>query len=224
MKEHAFVGKDEQYFYSRRRKALRIYEELLSFGADPEKRLLALEVGCNHGFIAYHLAGMTSWEFSAGDLNKENLFRYPWVNERVELCVLDATKMPYKDGSFDIVVYNHVIEHIPEWEKTIGEIERVLRKGGLLYLATPNLHRKLVAPKVLLARKKGLDRKKRIDLHMGFSAVELRELLSSFSEVVCLNERHVKVNLPTLARPFVSILPSSIHERYAQTNVFIARK
>lgn len=49
-----------------------------------------------------------------------------------------GTALPFADGSFDVVVSNHVIEHLPDTALHLAEIARVLAPGGVCYLATPN--------------------------------------------------------------------------------------
>lgn len=51
--------------------------------------------------------------------------------------VMDATKMNFKDNSFDIVFMIEVLEHIPDPRKAINEIYRVLKPGGRVVLSTP---------------------------------------------------------------------------------------
>ena len=46
--------------------------------------------------------------------------------------------LPFKNNSFDVVISNHVIEHVQDQQLHISEIKRVLKKDGLLYFATPN--------------------------------------------------------------------------------------
>ena len=48
-------------------------------------------------------------------------------------------RFPFKDNSMDIVVANHVIEHLTQTELFISEIYRVLKKNGYAVIATPNL-------------------------------------------------------------------------------------
>jgi len=48
-------------------------------------------------------------------------------------------KFPFPDGSMDVVVANHVIEHLTQTELFIDEIYRVLSKKGYAVIATPNL-------------------------------------------------------------------------------------
>ncbi len=55
-----------------------------------------------------------------------------------ELEVGDATNMRFPDSCFDKVLASEVIEHIPDCEKALAEIWRVLKPGGCLVLSTPN--------------------------------------------------------------------------------------
>lgn len=49
----------------------------------------------------------------------------------------DLTALPDTDGRFDIVICNHVLEHIPDDRRAMREIRRVLRPGGLAVLQHP---------------------------------------------------------------------------------------
>lgn len=49
--------------------------------------------------------------------------------------------LPFTDASFDIVIFNHVLEHVgdrPAQRQALSEIKRILRPGGTLYLGVPN--------------------------------------------------------------------------------------
>ena len=48
-----------------------------------------------------------------------------------------AEALPWEDGSFDLVILDNVLEHVMDQGKTLAEIRRVLRPGGLLYQVTP---------------------------------------------------------------------------------------
>lgn len=54
--------------------------------------------------------------------------------------VADATRLPYKRKMFDFVIAVSVIEHLYEdqGEMFLNEVTRVLRKGGCLFMVTPN--------------------------------------------------------------------------------------
>jgi SAM-dependent methyltransferase len=46
-------------------------------------------------------------------------------------------ELPFPDGEFDLVILDNVLEHVQDRERTLDEIARVLRPGGILYLVTP---------------------------------------------------------------------------------------
>jgi SAM-dependent methyltransferase len=50
--------------------------------------------------------------------------------------VADAQTLPFTPASFDAVIANHMLYHVPERAKALGEIRRVLRPGGRFYAAT----------------------------------------------------------------------------------------
>lgn len=50
---------------------------------------------------------------------------------------VDMLAMPFDNGTFDCVIANHVLEHVGDVERALGEIRRVLRSGGHAILQTP---------------------------------------------------------------------------------------
>jgi ubiquinone/menaquinone biosynthesis C-methylase UbiE len=50
--------------------------------------------------------------------------------------VVDAQSIPYDDASFDAVVANHMLYHVPDRAKALTEMQRVLRPGGTFYTST----------------------------------------------------------------------------------------
>jgi SAM-dependent methyltransferase len=49
----------------------------------------------------------------------------------------DLTKLPFEDGSWDVLFASHVLEHVQDDERALAEIRRVLRPGGLAILPVP---------------------------------------------------------------------------------------
>ena len=49
----------------------------------------------------------------------------------------DVLDLPFEDESYDIVICNHVLEHIIEDSKAMSELYRVMRKGGWGILQVP---------------------------------------------------------------------------------------
>ena len=49
----------------------------------------------------------------------------------------DATRLSFADNSFDVIIGNHIMEHIPDDEKALQEMYRVLKSGGMAILQVP---------------------------------------------------------------------------------------
>jgi SAM-dependent methyltransferase len=66
------------------------------------------------------------------------------VRPGARFTIADGIRLPVRDRSFDLVVSNHVLEHVGDREdqlQYLREARRVLREDGLLYLAVPNRYR-----------------------------------------------------------------------------------
>jgi len=50
-----------------------------------------------------------------------------------------ALALPFADGSFDTVFSSQVLEHVPEPERMLAEMTRVLRPGGCLIVTAPHM-------------------------------------------------------------------------------------
>ncbi len=55
---------------------------------------------------------------------------------RFRFQVVDAQEIPLDDGSYDTVIANHMLSHVPDLNKALSEIHRVLRPRGRLYAST----------------------------------------------------------------------------------------
>jgi GT2 family glycosyltransferase/SAM-dependent methyltransferase len=68
-------------------------------------------------------------EYGAADVNRD---------PRVRFVVGDATQLPFAEGSFDVVTFFDVLEHIPNDARAATEAMRVLRPGGFILVTTPS--------------------------------------------------------------------------------------
>lgn len=57
----------------------------------------------------------------------------------IDLCTGFAEKLPWPDMSMDICLVIELLEHVPEWKKSLNEFARILRPGGILCLTTTNV-------------------------------------------------------------------------------------
>jgi len=93
-----------------------------------------LDIGCGSGYLINELSKSIKSEFYGVDVYSENK-RSDWVYKKA-----DITKgIPFEDGQFDCVVCGEVIEHIPNPDFLLNEINRILKKDGYLIISTPNL-------------------------------------------------------------------------------------
>jgi SAM-dependent methyltransferase len=101
-----------------------------------------LDVGCGSGdlWIENEARTPARWTITLSDLSlgmlqkaRQNLGR---SHHSIAYRVLDAQAIPFADESFDAVIVNHVLYHIPDREGALHEMHRVLRSGGHLYAAT----------------------------------------------------------------------------------------
>lgn len=66
----------------------------------------------------------------------ENIGNFPNVSYQV----VDIQKIPFETNSFDIVIANMMLYHVPDLKKGLSEVTRVLREGGKFYCATYGEH------------------------------------------------------------------------------------
>jgi SAM-dependent methyltransferase len=110
----------------------------------PEGR--GLDLGCGDGILTDILLRETGARSFVGvdldPLETQAAARFPFY-ERVHTCRADD--IPEPGASFDFVLSNSVLEHIPDLEATIAEIARLLKKGGrfLFTVPGPGFHRNL---------------------------------------------------------------------------------
>ncbi|MEI6396858.1 MAG: methyltransferase domain-containing protein [Candidatus Taylorbacteria bacterium] len=55
-------------------------------------------------------------------------------NKNLETVILTDNKLPFADETFDITATYSVLHHIPDYLFTVGEMIRVTKKGGLIYI------------------------------------------------------------------------------------------
>lgn len=100
----------------------------------PQARLL--DIGCGNGqFLT--TAQALGWEARGIDPDRKAVAAAGAAGLRVGHGGLPKTQMP--DQYFDAVTMNHVIEHLHDPIGALVEVRRLLKPGGTVWIATPNL-------------------------------------------------------------------------------------
>lgn len=101
-----------------------------------------LVVGCGAGREAGVLARAFNAEVTGIDVGQEFAFDHRGAAP-AKLMLMDARELAFADASFDMVFSFHALEHIPQRERALAEMKRVLKPGGAYMIGTPNKHRLL---------------------------------------------------------------------------------
>ncbi|MEA3255733.1 MAG: class I SAM-dependent methyltransferase [Candidatus Altiarchaeota archaeon] len=97
----------------------------------------ALEVGCGVGVVSSYLAEKYGWDVTGIDLDPDQIKRAKNNNikdESLKFLEADATRLPFENNEFDMVLSFDALHHIPDWDKALGEISRVLKPEGFYVL------------------------------------------------------------------------------------------
>lgn len=87
-----------------------------------------------HGDLIAKCDKLVLSDFSEGllDTARKNIGEF----ENVEYKQIDIQDIPFEDNSFDIVIANMMLYHVPDIDKAISEVRRVLKADGIFYSAT----------------------------------------------------------------------------------------
>jgi SAM-dependent methyltransferase len=149
-----------------------------------------LDVGCGDGklVVALRAAGVhaVGLEGSIGPARRAA------AETGGRAVVGNPAALPFATSTFDAVVVWHVLEHLPEPRRTLAEVARCLRPGGILVVAVPDAAG--VAARLGREAWLGLD----VERHLyHFTARTLADLLAGAGFVV-RRQRHVNVELAVI--------------------------
>lgn len=144
--EDSMKGKDNKGFWDRWAKRYdlmmsgdgRTYGQIVDLMKGRLNREMAvLELACGTGLLSVKLAGSVKlWE--ATDFSEEMIrqAKAKAHSSRLHFSVQDATDIPYAAETFDAVVISNALHIMPEPEKALAQIRRVLKPGGILIAPT----------------------------------------------------------------------------------------
>lgn len=125
----------ENYKHPEQRKGsdlynLQLIKWLVARGFLPkDKNANILDLGSGKGYFYFALKEIGYKNLSAIDL-------FPQFKECMKGNI--AKGLSFKNNVFDVVISRDVAEHIAEHDKFFSEQERILKKGGIIIVMTPN--------------------------------------------------------------------------------------
>lgn len=126
---------------SRRQKARKIIAVLRHALAGSTAGMRVLDIGSSTGIIlaAVGEAFGTVVGIDIDDAAARTASKY-LVRPNQTVVLGDAMRLPVANASTDVVILNHVYEHVPDARVLLDETWRVLRAGGIVYFAADNRH------------------------------------------------------------------------------------
>lgn len=104
---------------------------------DITSRTHILDIGCGTGAILADIASLTTGNITGIDINRDRLghARIAAPSDRITFVEANAMDLPFKDETFDLVLFSVVLMYVPDKQKAVHEMARVTQKGGVV-LAT----------------------------------------------------------------------------------------
>lgn len=149
-----------------------------------------LNVGAGTGPIEYFLnryGEKSAIDIISTDISKNAMFniKFYGLNEKLVLC--SAMKLPFKDSSFDGVIFSGVLHHLPKEDfiTIIHEVQRVLKPKGILIAVEPlrNNVRKLIR---LIFPDKWKNIHSKDERELEFSEIHNLELSICSLDTICI--------------------------------------
>ena len=126
-----FGFRRDEYHASRKYKVGKILKILFEEIARPKESVIA-DIGCSEGHITQFL--VEHFRFVVGvDIDAQGSRPQSYQFVQADGCCL-----PFADRSFDIVLLNHILEHVASQQSLLDEAWRILKPSGICYLAVPN--------------------------------------------------------------------------------------
>jgi SAM-dependent methyltransferase len=95
-----------------------------------------LDIGCGPGFLLREFRER-GWQMHGTEFSERSAAHARDVL-RLPISVGDVSHLKLEDGTFDVVVMWHVLEHMIDPQTTIAQVARLLRPGGIFLCAVPN--------------------------------------------------------------------------------------
>ena len=113
------------------------YDEMYALIRPVVKAKTVLELATGTGLIAKHIVNAAA-HIEATDASPEMIAEAKRDNQSAKLhfSVQDMFRLPYANQSFDVVIVSNALHIVPQPEKALAEIRRVLKDDGVLIAPT----------------------------------------------------------------------------------------
>lgn len=131
-------GPYRDHLRKRREYVLGVLTKLTADLNRPLQSVRLLDLGCGDGPNLRWLEPLGTGLY-ATDYNLERLVRAKSaLPDRIRFFLSDIGRLPLADNHFDLIYFNHVLEHIPDDQGALNQIFRITAPGGHVILGAPN--------------------------------------------------------------------------------------
>ena len=141
------IIKEENLSHGKYNKRTKDFCDILPEGLSKHSRVL--DVGLGTGYFSVSLRCEIGCEVHGIDLQRDGdlenqqrwVSRYDKFGIQFRYCDMTKEKLPYPDEYFDLIIFSEVLEHLIVAHPPLEiprEMKRVLKKGGIFIISTPN--------------------------------------------------------------------------------------
>ena len=94
-----------------------------------------VDVACGNGRLLNMLAEKSTFYGHGVDISDKMIEQAKKINPNMDFYVAGCENLPFENGKIDIITVCAAFHHLPNIQKFAEEAERVMKKGGILYIA-----------------------------------------------------------------------------------------
>ena len=129
-------------FYNRQTQDSEHLERILSF-INVNKDMRILDLGTGSGYLSFPIAknnpccDVIGLDIVNSALEANRARAVAEGIKNLSFVSYDGIDFPFDANTFDLVVTRYALHHFPDIEHSIGEVSRVLKSGGMLFISDP---------------------------------------------------------------------------------------